>query len=683
MLLHLDFETFGILPLAGSKGVSTHRYLQHHSTEVDLAGWALNDEAPSVEEGPRISDTLRGLLLRDDVIIVAFNAEFERLVLQYVLGITLPPERFLCTMALLWSASFVGGLDKICAQVGLGEDERKLKEGRRLMLKFSQPRRPSKNDPRTRWTKEMDPAGWEQYRQYCGQDVVASRALYRWFNTNVRACWHPREREMWCLDQRINDTGWPLDMNLVRNANAIRIAEEQALRDDLGLVTGLENANSTQQFSAWLEDQGVPMLNLQKDTVATEVTQLEAHVAANPEDSSVMPALDALRLRQQLARATPKKWDALHRCATQTAEGLWVLQASLEFAAAQRTQRWGGRVFQPQNLYAARGWSEAQIETLVEILTHADRRTLRALFGDTMSALSSGIRSAVAAPEGEVLMVYDFGSIESRSLGWLSGCERINSLFAAGKDTYRDLASRLFNIPYDKVTKEQRNFSKPPDLGCCYMLGGPGLVAYADGMGVTMDEDFAQYAVDIWRESNPEVVKMWYWLQDQMMHVIQYGGRVDGYAVTITRDENFLYIRLPSGRDICYYQPMLQEIEFRGRQKLSITYMGRTNEKTGSGAWVRVSTHPGKVTENINQALCRDLLRDSLLNIWKDLAAAGLLHLAHIVGHVHDEAVLRLRNEVVDVVREIVERRMSEPNPSTPGLLLAAEGFTCKHYQKG
>jgi len=237
------------------------------------------------------------------------------------------------------------------------------------------------------------------------------------------------------------------------------------------------------------------------------------------------------------------------------------------------------------------------------------------LYGNTMDVVASTIRAGITAPPGKMLVVSDLASIESRVLGWVSGCQRINKLFEQGYDTYRAFAAAWFEIPYDDVTKAQRTLSKPPDLGCGYQLSGGTLIEYAAGMGIEMTGKQAKEAVALWRSLNPEVPAMWQWLVDACKHVIQYNSTAAGYRVTIERDDQFLFILLPSGRKLYYYQPHIEPrtIKFKdpetGEERswdtMSVTYMGM-NQK--SHKWERISTHGGKITENIVQATARDVL---------------------------------------------------------------------------
>lgn len=238
---------------------------------------------------------------------------------------------------------------------------------------------------------------------------------------------------------------------------------------------------------------------------------------------------------------------------------------------------------------------------------------------NVMDVVASTVRAGITAPPGKMLVVSDLSSIESRVLGWMSDCHWINSTFAEGKDTYRKFGMEIFHKEYDEITKQERNFCKPPVLGCGYMLGATGLIRYADSMGVEMTGKEAKHAVRTFRGLCPEISDtdngMWKHLINMCKVVTETGTTLSGYKVTISRDNQFLFITLPSGRNLHYYQPQVQPKtitivdpetgEERKWETEAVTYMGKHEE---TFKWCRISTHGGKLTENIVQGISRDIL---------------------------------------------------------------------------
>jgi DNA polymerase len=264
--------------------------------------------------------------------------------------------------------------------------------------------------------------------------------------------------------------------------------------------------------------------------------------------------------------------------------------------------------------------------------------------------------------------VCDLSAIESRVLGWASGCDAINQIFAEGRDTYTAFAAEYYRVPESEVTPAQRKFSKPPVLGCGYQLGKDGLVIYAEGYSVDLVVGEAQRLVDLYREIYPEVLSMWYWLTDAFKDVIQNRTNTHtGCMVRIHGDEKYIYITLPSGRDICYYMPamVMRVPPWGGDPRPTISYMGMDQY---THKWARITTHGGKITENIVQATARDILAVQMqVAVKNDLP---------VVAHVHDEIILE--GDYLEYMQEL----MSWTPQWAQGLLLDASGFTTRRYRK-
>lgn len=672
-MLDLDFETFSELDI---KKVGGYAYAMHPSTEVLMASYAIDHGEIKLWDATvdPMPEDLRYYLEETDGPIGAFNANFERLIFWYVLHMPIALERFQCTMVHAWSLSFSGTLAEVGEQMGLSPDRQKLATGSRLIQRFCKPA--PKNHKARRYDRHSHPEEWELFKEYCIQDTMAER--------EIKLLLQPypipeQEREYWLMDQRINDRGLPISEELVQGAIKIARQEIKHLQDKMIAITGLANPNSVQQLQPWIESQGVWMPNLQKETVRD---YLEKY--ALPENVK-----QVLQLRQQSSKSSIKKWEALARAIVHGH-----LHGAFQFAGAQRTQRWAGRIFQPQNLPRPSCKDPLTPEEL-SLLKWADATILRAVFENVMQFLSDTLRSSVTAPDGFLLDVADLASIESRVIGWISGCHRINEIFAAGRDTYKDFATVAFDIPYEEVTGDQRFYCKPPDLGCGYRLGGKGLVAYAAGMGVEIDEEEGHRLVGLWRETRPEVCEMWYWLDEAIMAVIQQGAQRQGYGVEIYRDRSFLFIKLPSGRAIAYYQPMVQDMippwewekkeeaeaigeTYIPKTKPTITYMGMDQTPGKARKWKRLQTHGGKLTENIVQAIARDILAWQMHWLESQPGAYPL-----IVGHVHDEMITLIPDdELKGDYLNYLEDAMSITPPWAPGLRLGAEGYIAKHYRK-
>lgn len=659
-----DFETFSEADLFK---VGAHKYAMDPSTEVLMLAWAVDHETPQIwvpaEGGSPMPDELWHLVHSEDVEWHAFNAQFERLIWWHVLGVHIPIEKFRCTMQHAWSLSFSGGLAQVGAQLGLPADKRKNDRGKKLIQKFCK-LAPS-NHLADRYTHENAPEDWQEFKDYCVQDVISERGV----EVLIEGYPMPQhEIDLWLWDQDVNDRGIPIDMELVNNAVKLEAEEKARLRVELKELTWMENANSNARLKEWLQLQGIQVPNMQKATLEK--------VIKNTTDDRVRWVLTA---KLAISKTSATKWQAFQRATCDDG----YLRGMFQFGGAQRTQRWAGRIVQLHNLKSPR----IPAPDVAAEFINTDLATIRGLYGDPLTFLSETIRCAITAPEGYSLAPCDLGSIESRWLGYMSGCTRINLTFAEDRDTYKDFATEFYQIPYEDITKEQRTFCKPPVLGCGYQLGGPGLVRYADGMGVTMTEEEGAHGVEVWRGTYHEVPVMWKWLVEACKDVIDNFTVWEGYTVRIRRDSNFLFIDLPSGRSIHYYQPLVLpmippweqakvdagEIELEDAQKMpTITYMGM-NQYTKQ--WTRLTTHGGKITENIDQAACRDILAFHMLQIEKEFGPI-------IRGHVHDEAIsLVPARDAADILVDCEDIMRISP-PWAPTLLLDADGFITKRYKK-
>lgn len=252
MHLHLDFETRSSLDI---KKVGLDNYAR--AAEAILLAWAIDDGPVTVEENPTfpLSGRLETLLMRPDVIKVAWNCGFEQAVFEHCLGYAIPNQMWLDVAVLARSVSLPGGLNAASEALGLDATESKQKSaGTRLINKFSKPTKTG--EFRNHVT---DPEDWKLFVEYCRQDVVAERAILhklRAFNLS------PLEYRVYLLDQKINQTGIPVSLEFVEAARSRVSTERAKLTAELKQLTGLANPNSVKQLTPWLRDRGYPFQSL-------------------------------------------------------------------------------------------------------------------------------------------------------------------------------------------------------------------------------------------------------------------------------------------------------------------------------------------------------------------------------------------------------------------------------------
>lgn len=628
--LSLDYESASDLPLTGPSSVGLHNYANDLSTRITLMGWSWNDgpvERADLASGGRIAPEVLDGLRDPHVQKWAFNAQFERVMTRDCLGVDTPVENWRCTMALAYMQSFTGDLGAVGAQIGLRDAALKDTDGKRLIRMFSQPQKPTRNQPHVWRGPDTDPEDWARFVAYNVQDVVAEGGIKRWLLANTVL---EREWLLYEIDQVINGRGLPTARRFVESAMVLVRKRRAELTSMLGEVTGLRNANSPAQLLPWLRERGYPFADLKKDTVKKVIHE------ARDRDTLAPEALAALRLRQQAARTSVKKYDAI-ACRLAPDDRL---RYCFQFAGASRTSRWAGRGPQPHNLVRTPFKVEGAVEALTEAIADQDTDLLDVLIEEPMAALAGCIRSSFQAPPGKELVVCDLKAIETAVIAWLAGCKRLLRVFAEGRDPYKDFATELYQKAYDEITSAERNICKPPQLGCGYGLGGgklkdgkrTGLWGYAEGMGVDISQEAAQQQVRVWREVYFEIPELWSELERAVR------GALDGREVNVAgklrfaKHGEFLTVRLPSGRIMYYHRPRIERREFKGETgpytKRVFTHMGMSQV---TKKWQRVIVGGPRLVENFVQAIARDVLGVGMRRAHK--------RAFEIVGSVHDELI--------------------------------------------
>ena len=694
--LSFDFETYCDLDL---KQVGLDLYSAHPSCEVLMCAYRIDGGRLrhwDATTGARMPRDLRDALNDPTVQLWAFNAQFERTILNRVLNIVPEMSRWRCTMILSYFHSFVGGLDQVAAQCGLGADKQKLATGKKLIKMFCGPQKITRNNSYRRFTSETHPVEWAMFIEYNEQDVVAEEAVKKRLDRKAYPI-PDREWDFYALDQEINDLGLPIDRTFVERALAMAINRKEELLRQMRKLTGLVNPGSVPQLLPWLKKGGYPFDDLRKDSVKKVLTANAGRISGELKEKKgeLFPTLTddcvkGLKLRQQQARTTPTKYAALLKAMGADNRMRFVFQ----FAGASRTARFAGRRFQPQNLTTMRlgGEDDTHIFVITQItdaIRDDDIDALRIYKAEPMDALAGLVRSSVRAKRGKKLVICDLSSIESVVIGWVSGCERLLNVFREGRDAYKDFATELFNVSYEEVTSYMRKMAKPATLGAGYRLGGgeirdgkkTGLWGYGENMGIEMTRKEAHRGVATFRRVYKEIPQTWYAYEDAIKRVLKRGETVKVGPVTWSYTKPYLVCTLPSGRNIYYLKPRIKKQPFRyidkdtGEEvvtmKDAISYMGK--RQNGNG-WVRVDSHGGKFIENVVQAIARDILREGLM-------------IAHqrgftIVGHVHDEIICE--EAVNDNEHGVVQLReaMIRKIKWAKGMPLNAAGHEGKIYRK-
>lgn len=303
--LWLDYETRSVVDL-DERGLDN--YVHDSSTQVLLAAYAFGDRVPKLWEphlNPQIPLELEDALLDPFVRVCSWNSQFEQAITQYILKINKPISEFRDPMCNARYLGLPGKLDEAGRILGLGSDLSKIADGTRLVRLFCMPEseggeqtlfgisEPTFRDWRT------DPKDWKLFGEYCVRDVIAERAAMRRM--------HPfplsqEEWETWLLSEKINSTGWPVDLLLVKNAGDIAVRTREPLLVRMKDLTGLQNCNSRNQLLPWLQERGYLFDSLGKELI---VRALGGDCELTPECKEV------LELRQQTAKSSISKYTAL------------------------------------------------------------------------------------------------------------------------------------------------------------------------------------------------------------------------------------------------------------------------------------------------------------------------------------------------------------------------------------
>lgn len=641
--LNIDIETYSEADLAKS---GVYKYADKTSGfEVLLFGYSA-DGGPVVvidlAQGQKIPEEIVEAIKNPDVIKYAFNAQFERICLGAYLGEYLSPESWRCTMV----ASLYLGLPGSLAQVGavLGVEKQKLESGKDLIRYFSLPCKATKaNGGRIRNLPHHDLKKWQQFISYNARDVETEMEIFERVNK------FPVPDFLWeqyVEDQRINDLGIELDMDLV--TQAIKCDEESRARY-LGraqTLTGLDNPNSPIQLKEWILSKGVEMETLTKAEVAEVIETSDGEVK------------EVLELRQLLSKSSVKKYVAMEvcRCSDGRAHGL------LQFYGANRTGRWAGRLIQVQNLPQNH---IPDLKVARDLVKSGCFEAVELLYDSIPDTLSQLIRTAFVPKEGCKFIVADFSAIEARVIAWLAGENWRQEVFKENGDIYCASASQMFGVPVEKHGENAhlRQKGKIAELALGYG-GGEGAMKSMGAIQMGIEEEELKPIVDSWRKANPNIVKLWWDIHKCVVKAVRDKQLQEYKCLRFTLEKGILFIHLPSGRRLAYVKPTIYRNEY---DRDEISYMGVDTSKK----WGSISSYGPKFVENIIQAMSRDLLAEAMTRLLK----AGY----NIVMHVHDEAVIEAPMEAS---LEEACRIMSITPAWAEGLILNAAGYECEFYQK-
>jgi DNA polymerase len=692
--LWIDFETRSDMNLPDT---GLDRYAKHSGTEVLMLAWAFDDAEPVLWQprlGPMPPELHNGLI-DDAVLKCAWNYNFEKDILEYRLGYQIPQEQWYDPSILCAYMSLPIGLDRAANALDIDIEVKKThlvgkgnpkdlfcKPSKTLkkMLKLNPEMGPTyyKN-----W--ESHPEKWMEFEEYCIQDVRAERAV--WYEATALNCpMTVEEMEAWLLDQRMNERGVYVDQTFVANAKKYAIEESDEIIEQMKKLTGLDNPNSGPQLLSWLQPLGYKSDSVDKENI-------ENAVSGKLHGSKSLPevAMTVLKLKQRLGGSAYKKLQSIEDRIGPDGR----LRDQFVYHGAH-TGRWSGRGVQLQNLFKpdknASTVSKQIIEGIVtgtldikkivadynialaakNALEPDPKKHKKPLKDITqMTAIASVIRAAFHAKPGHRFIIGDLAQIESRVLAALAGCEEMIQAYKNGHDLYKEFMSWLLDKPVDQIDSDERSRGKVVILGCGFGMGVDKFIEYAASFGIEMDEAGAKEAVYGFRKKYVEISGFWKEIDQAVRDAVRSGCRVYCRGLVVDgRNPKMLKIQLPSGRYLHYLKPHLTMEERFGRMVEGVSY-----EAWDAKGRQLKRLYGGLITENIVQAVARDLLLNGMLEAEKE----GI----PIVMTIHDEIVGEVPEDCGYDHKKLLECMTRTPAwAEGMGFILAAEGDDSPYYKK-
>lgn len=648
--LWADTEDFSVTPIASGH----HRYAE--DAEVLLWAFAWGEGEKQVWDMPAgyfgLEDIQRQINEAERVVF--HNAQFDLAVLRQN-GITIPIEKVHCTMTQALAHGLVGKLEQLCDVLKVPQDKAKIKDGKKLIQLFCKPG--AKNAKIKRATSETHPDKWAQFIEYAGADVDAMREVWRRL---PRWNCSPSETLLWQLDQRINDRGIAVDLDL---AHAAIRAFERTSRALAALTAEITDGTvgSTTQRDA--------LIGYCRDVLRVDLDNLQkGNVEAILRKGDLDPVLrELLGIRLEAAAASPAKYKAILKSACKDGR----IRGMTQFCGAARTGRDAGRIVQLQNL--PRPSMEADAIEIAIAAMKADVEHF--IYANVSDICVNSVRGALVAGPKKLLVLADLSNIEGRVLAWGAGEAWKIEAFkrfdrGEGPDIYKVTAGRILNKDAADITKlERQEMGKVPELACGYQ-GSVGAFRTMGGRAVEgMSDDHILGIVQGWRAGHPRTVAFWYALERAAKDAIRNPAEMFSVNGVATFDmakhgeDWYLRMRLPSGRYLCYKNPELIDgtITFEGLNQYS-------------RKWQVLDTYGGKLAENWTQAVARDVFMNGLM-----LAER---HGYPVVLRVHDELGAEIADNDNERSHEGLAALMATGTSWTVGLPLAAAGFTTRRYRK-
>ena len=635
MVVSIDFETRSAVDL---RKTGVYKYASDPSTDIWCmaykAPWSDDVQVwlPSDELDPRLAGWIIG-----GGLLSAWNANFERTIWNEIMTerYEWPPtkiKQWRCTMA---QASAMG-LPRALGQAAsvLGVEEQKDKAGAALMLRMARPRKVNADGSYTWWnTKDKI----DTLVAYCVQDVKTELSVAATLNDMPDS-----ERRLYQLDQRINDRGVKVDLDLIERVSKLANSASENIDAEIKRLTNgqVKAATNAMDLTAWLRSYGLQVKSVDKQTVTRMLSVEKLHPIIK----------QVLRLRQDGAKSSTAKYEAMVNAANADDR----MRGLLMYHGAA-TGRWSGRLVQPQNFPRPQK-KQAELDEIIAKLK-ADEDVSE--YGAGTVLASDLLRSMLIAEDGHRLMFADYSAIEARVLAWIAGQTDLVETFRKGGDVYKEMASAIYNVNVESVTDGQRQVGKMAILGCGYGMGGKRFAEQCATMGINVDEDEAKRIVSVYREKNNRIAQYWRDSENEFVEMVKGAGRVGSVGLP-----------LPSGRSLTYHNPRIIQRETPWGAMRDTAQVDTLNSVTRQ--WVSQIIWGGLLTENVVQATARDLMATAMMA----LELKGY----NVILSVHDEIISEVPDDFGSL-EEMIEIMTRVP-AWADGCPVNAEGKVGKRYRK-
>jgi DNA polymerase len=730
ILPDFDFETYSsagfvwsdeknnFIPLKGARvkglsAVGAAVYSEHPSTEILSCAYDLKDgKGRQLWLPSQPNPTALLQYVESGGILEAWYSFFEcsmwnNVCVRLYGWPPLPIGQLRCAMAKARAFGLPGSL--AAAGDVLKTNATKDKEGKRLLKKFSIPRKPTKGNIDTRILLANDTSGdAEKLYAYNLRDIETEAEISSRIPDLI-----PSELEFWLADQRINARGIRMDKEAIEHCiNIILEAYERYNRRLYNITNGeIKSASKLAQLAKWIRSRGVDCTTLDAEAVTELLKQKDL-----PED-----VRKALEIRELIGSAAVKKLYAMMNTLTSKERicDLFIFHSA-------RTGRAAGAGVQPQNLPNSGDvvnrcshihctkhfskdlsvcpwcgetrdllcveWNPKAVEDALSVTASDNLDCVEYFFSNAISTISGCLRGMFIASPGHDLICSDYSAIEAVVLAALAGEKWQTDVFKTHGMIYEMTASKISGIPFDEFLlykstsghhHSKRKLGKVAALASGYGSWVGGWKAF--GADEFLNDDEIKTAILAWRDASPSIVEMWggqpnwkrqeyYGLEGAAIQAVLNPGMPFSFrGITYFVKSRILYCQLLSGRHIVYHKPELYPSDKRPGTH-SLTFEGwNTNPKYGAVGWVRMATYGGKLTENVVQATARDILAHAIVNLEKACYP--------VVLHVHDEIVTEVP-EGVGSIAEVETIMATMPEWAMGWPIRAAGGWRAKRYAK-